>query len=97
LYYNNYLFKEEDNIKNICEEILTKNEDEINIEKLFKVDQFLHDYKDDSDFFSMFFKTKIFKNFIIKKYLNDPLERYKFLHFDEKILEKEIKRCLLEE
>ena len=92
LYYNNYLFNEEENIKNICEEILTKNEDEINIEKLFKVEQFLHDYKDDSEFFSKFFKTKIFKNFIIKKYLNDPLERYKFLHFDEKVLEKRNKK-----
>ena len=92
LYYNNYLFNEDENIKNICEEILTKNEDEINIEKLFKVEQFLHDYKDDYDFFSKFFKTKIFKNFIIKKYVNDPLERYKILHFDEKVLEKRNKK-----
>lgn len=92
LYYNNYLFNEEENIKNICEEILTKNEDEINIEKLFKVDQFLHDYKDDYEFFCKFFKTKIFKSFIIKKYLNDPLERYKILHFDEKVLEKRNKK-----
>ena len=91
LTYNNYMFNDEEEIKKICEEILTKNEDEITIEKLFKIEQFLHD-NTDSNFYNMFFRTKIFKHFIIKKYLNDPLERYKYLLFDEKILLKKNKK-----
>ena len=89
--YNNYMFNGEEEVKKISEEILTKDEDEINIEKLFKIEQFLHD-NSDPDFYNMFFRTKIFKNFIIKKYLNEPLERYKYLLFDEKIILKKSKK-----
>ena len=91
LNYNNYMFNSEEEVKEICEEILTKDEDEINIEKLFKIEQFLHD-NSDPDFYNMFFRTKIFKHFIIKKYLNEPLERYKYLLFDEKIILKKNKK-----
>ena len=86
--YNNYLFNKEDEIKKIYNEILTKKEDEIDIENLFDVNRFLQDYKTDASFYGKFFKTKIFKNFIIRKYLNRPLDRYTLLHFDEKILFK---------
>ena len=88
LSYNSYLFNGEDDIVKICTNILTKKEEDIEIENLFLINQFLHDYKSESNFYSQFFKTRIFKNFIIKKYLSLPLERYKFIHFDEKILEK---------
>jgi len=91
LTYNNYMFNVEEEVKKLCEEILTKDEDEINIEKLFKIEQFLHD-NSDFDFYNMFFRTKIFKHFIIKKYLNEPLERYKYLLFDEKIILKKNKK-----
>ena len=91
LTYNNYMFNGEEEVKKICEEILTKGEDEINIENLFKIEQFLHD-NSDPDFYNMFFRTKIFKHFIIKKYLNEPLERYKYLLFDEKIILKKNKK-----
>ena len=94
LYFNNYLFNGEQEIKKIYKEILVKREEEINIENLFMVNQFLHDFKYDINFYSRFFKTKLFKNFLIRKYLNGPLERYIFLHFDEKILEKKGKSSL---
>ena len=89
--YNNYLFNGENEIKKIYKEIITKKEDDINIESLFMVNQFLHDFKNDVVFYSRFFKTKIFKNFLIRKYLNEPLGKYVFLHFDERILEKKSK------
>ena len=91
--YYSYLYNDEENIKKIInKEILNKKEEDIVIENLFQVNQFLHDNKIDSSFYSQFFKTRIFKNFIIRKYLNDPLDRYQFLFFDEKLIEKKNKR-----
>ena len=90
--YYSYIYNDEENIKNIInKEILNKKEEDIDIEKLFFVSQFLHDNKNESNFYSNFFKTRIFKNFIIRKYLNKGEDRYLFLHFDEKILEKKTK------
>ena len=90
--YNNYIYNDEENIKKIISnEILSKNEDDIEIEKIFKDKEFLKDNKNDTVFFSIFFKTRIFKNFIVRKYLNKDLDRYILLHFDEKILEKKSK------
>ena len=90
--YYSYLYNDEENIKRVIStEILNKNEEDIVIENIFLVNQFLHDNKSDSNFYSKFFKTRIFKNFIIRKYLNDPLDRYQFLHFDEKIIERKNK------
>ena len=90
--YYNYMYNDEENVKKILSnDILEKKEDDINIENLFKVNQFLHDNKNDSNFYSKFFKTKIFKNFIIRKYLNEAKDKFDFLRFDEKILEKKSK------
>ena len=91
LYYNSYLYNGKEEIQKICKDILIKKEEEIDIENLFNVSKFLYDYKNDSAFYSKFFKTKIFKHFIIKKYLNLTFDKYMFLHFDEKILEKKNK------
>ena len=92
--YNNYLYNGKEDIEKIWNEITVKKPDEINIENLFMVNQFLQDYKNDNSFYQRFFKTKLFKNFIIRKYLNEPLDKYTFLNFDEKILEKKNKRFL---
>ena len=90
--YYNYMYNDEENVKKIlANEILDKKEEDVNIENIFKVNQFLHDNKNDSNFYSKFFKTKIFKNFIIRKYLNEPKDKFEFLRFDEKILEKKSK------
>ena len=90
--YNNYLYNGKEDIERIWGELMVKKPDEINIENLFMVNQFIQDYRNDNVFFQKFFKTKIFKNFIIRKYLNKPLDKYIFLNFDEKILEKKNKR-----
>ena len=90
--YNNYLFNKKEDIERICGDLMVKKPDEINIENLFDVRQFLQDYKNDTVFYQKFFNTKMFKNFIIRKYLNDPLDKYTFLNFDEKILEKKNKK-----
>ena len=89
--YNSYLFNGQDEITRICTDILSKKQEEIKVDNLFLVNGFLNDNKSDAAFYSLFFKTKIFRNFLIRKYLNLPLDRYKFLHFDEKILEKKNK------
>lgn len=91
--YYSYLYNDEENIKNkIGYEILNKREEDIEIENLFLVNKFLDDNnKHDTVFYAKFFKTRMFKNFIIRKYLNDPWDRYNFLHFDEKMLEKKSK------
>ena len=90
--YNNYLYNGKDDIERIWGELTIKTPDEINIENLFMVNQYIQDYRNDAAFFQKFFNTKIFKNFIIRKYINEPLDRYTFLNFDEKILEKKNKR-----
>ena len=90
--YYNYMYNDEENVKQIiANEIMNKAEDDINIENIFMVNQYLHDNKNDSEFYSKFFKTRIFKNFIVRKYLNDPRDKFDFLRFDEKILEKKSK------
>ena len=90
--YFNYMYNDEENVKKIiANEILNKREEDINIENLFNINQYLHDNKNDSEFYSRFFKTRIFKNFIIRKYLNEPRDKFEFLRFDEKILEKRSK------
>ena len=90
--YHSYLFNDEENIRKIISnEILSKNEDNIDIEKLFSISQFIQHNKTDTNFYSHFFKTRMFKNFIIRKYLNKDIDKYTFLHFDEKILEKKSK------
>ena len=86
------MHNDEENMKKIiANEILNKKEEDINIENLFMVNQYLHDNKNDSEFYSKFFKTRIFKNFIIRKYLNEQRDKFDFLRFDEKILEKKNK------
>ena len=90
--YNNYLYNGKEDVEKIWGELMIKKPDEINIENIFMVNQFIQDYRNDNVFFQKFFKTKMFKNFIIRKYLNEPFDRYTFLNFDEKILEKKNKR-----
>ena len=92
--YNNYLYNSKEEVDKICNNLMSKKYDEININDLFNVNKFLQDHKDNLDFYPKFFGTKIFKNFIIRKYLNDPLDRYNFLIFDEQIIEKKHKSKL---
>jgi hypothetical protein len=90
--YHNYLFNEEEEVRKICGELMSKRYDEIKIERLFKVDKFEQDHKSDLDFYPKFLRTKIFKNFVIRKYLNETFDRCTFLNFDEQIWEKKCKK-----
>ena len=86
--YNKYLYNTEEETKKICKEIMEKNNvDEIPIDHLCKTGPFLKEFKDDY-FLSRFFNTKIFRNFLIRKYLNNDVDKFTFLHFDETILSK---------
>ena len=88
--YNKYLFNTEEETKRICKEINEKsNYDEIPVEHLYKMSQFIKEFKNsDILFLNRFFHTKIFKNFLIRKYLNNEVDKFIFLHFDETILSK---------
>ena len=88
--YNKYLFNTEEETKKICKEIREKNnDDEIPINHLCKISEFLNEFKGgDVVFLNRFFSTKIFKNFLIRKYLNNDIDKFIFLHFDETILSK---------
>ena len=90
--YNKYLFNSEEEIRKICHEIKEKNnDDEIPIEHLCKIKEFINEFSgDDKKFLNKFFLTSIFKNFLIRKYLNNDIDKYIFLHFDENILFKKI-------
>ena len=88
--YNKYLYNTEEETKRICKKINEmKNEDEIPVEFLCKTKEFLSEFKaGDDQFLNIFFQTKIFKNFLIRKYLNNEVDKFIFLHFDETILSK---------
>ena len=88
--YNQYLFNTEEETKKICKEITESNNyDNIPIDHLCKTGQFLKEFKvGDDQFLNTFFQTKIFKNFMIRKYLNNKIDKFIFLHFDEAILSK---------
>ena len=87
--YNKYLYNTELETRRICKEILEKNIDDIRVDNLFKTKDFLKEYKIGDDLFlNRFFLTRIFKNFLIRKYLNNDTDKFIFLHFDETILSK---------
>ena len=91
--YNKYLYNTEKETRKICSEIKkANNEDEIPIEHLFNIKGFVGEFKIvDEPFLMRFFLTKIFKNFLIRKYLNNDIDKFIFLHFDETILCKKNK------
>ena len=88
--YNKYLFNTEIETKKICKEILESNNyDNIPVENLCKISQFLKEFKvGDDQFINVFLQTKIFKQFLIRKYLNNEVDKFIFLYFDETILSK---------
>ena len=88
--YNKYLFNTKIETKKICKEILESNNyDNIPVENLCKISQFLKEFKvGDDQFINVFLQTKIFKKFLIRKYLNNEVDKFIFLYFDETILSK---------
>ena len=88
--YNKYLYNTLEETRRICKEITESNNyDNIPIEHLCKTSQFLKEFKaGDEQFLNVFFQTKIFKNFMIRKYLNNKVDKFIFLYFDETIISK---------
>ena len=91
--YNQFLFNNEKEVESINAEMFSKTIYNIQIDKLFKINDFLYDNKrEDRDFFNAFINTKMFRNFIGRKYLNSEIDKFIFLHFDETILNKKNKK-----
>ena len=67
--YHSYLFNGDEEVRKVFDELKSKRYDEIKIEKLFMVEKFEQDHKSELDFYPKFLRTKIFKNFMIIKYL----------------------------
>ena len=91
--YNMFLYNTEKEVESINKEIFTKSVYNISIEKLIKIENFLYENRSqERDFFIIFMNTKLFRNFLERKYLNRENDKYLFLHFDETILRKKNKK-----
>ena len=90
--YSNYL-----NLKTnftILDNFLLNPENDINIEKLFNIEEFINSHKVDELFYRKFFHTKLFKDFIIRKIYPITLEdKIDILYFDERIADKKNKNA----
>ena len=88
--YNNYLNTIDENCilhLNLC----NKNPKfEIDINKIFNIQNFISNVSScDKPFYYLFFRTKLFKNFIMKKICpKNIIEKLEILYFDERIIEK---------
>ena len=90
--YNEYLFKTQEEVKKICNEFLTKDLQNINIDNLFNIRGFLGVYNKDNTFYTKFFETNTFKEFLRRKYLFRNCDKYEILLFDETISSKKNKK-----
>ena len=96
--YNQYLFNSENEIIIINDLFLKENIKNINIEKLFMVNQFMKkglEKNDDPYFFKILLETDLFKNFLYRKYQNLKKDKYVFLLFDETIVLKKNKNEII--
>ena len=90
--YNDFLFKTKEEVTKICNELLTKDLKDINIETLFNVKGFININNKDNSFYIKFFETKMFKEFLKRKYLFRECDKYSILCFDEEISTKKNKK-----
>ena len=96
--YNEYLFNTEKEIIIINDLFLKEDIKKINLEQLFIASQYIKkaiDKNDDPHFFTSFFKTDLFRNFLFRKYENLDKDKYDFLLFDETIVKKKNKNEIL--
>ena len=82
--YNNYLYNEENEVIEICKKIKCNN---VNLNDLWKEKEFYdNEKKEEKDFYKAFFNTKIFFDFLKRKYYHEfNEEELEFLYFDEMI------------
>ena len=85
LKYKYYIYDDPIKIREIRSEIFTKNINDIKIDFLFKIEEFLPTTKNDIEFYKKFLNTKILKDFFYRKYLNLKQDRLTILFFDESI------------
>ena len=90
-FYNDYLFNDEKEIKEICLKI---KKNKYNLSDIWKDKEFFDKCKnEEKDFYELLFETKIFQNLIIRKYYhNEQEENLNFLLFDEVIVLKKNKK-----
>ena len=91
---NEYIFNNKDDIIKTNNLFLKKDLKRIDIEAIFKANQFIAkeiDKNDDPIFFEILFETDLFKNFLFRKYRNNDIDKYTFLLFDETIVMKKNK------
>ena len=96
--YNQYLFNSENDIIIINDLFLKEKLKNINIEKLFMVNQFIKkglEKNDDPFFFMVLFNTDLFRNFLYRKYQNLEKEKFTFLLFDETVVLKKNKNDII--
>ena len=92
--YNEYIFNTKEEIIKTNNLFLKKDLKSIDIETIFKANQFIVreiDKNDDPIFFEILFETDLFKNFLFRKYRNNDIDKYTFLLFDETIIMKKNK------
>ena len=65
---------------------------DINIESIYKVKDFINVNTKDVAFYTKFFETNIFKEFLRRKYLFRECDKYQILCFDETISLKRNKK-----
>ena len=90
--YNDFLYTSSEDVKRICFQFLTKDLSDINIENVYKVKDFLSVNNKDVPFYTKFFETNIFKEFLRRKYLFRDCDKYQILNFDETISSKKNKK-----
>ena len=92
LNYADFLYDDPIKIRDIRSELITKNINDIKINSLFKIDEFLPTTKNDIDFYKKFLNTNMVKNLIYRKYLNLKNDRLTRLFFDESITAQKNKK-----
>ena len=88
--YNNYLYNYENKIKEICERIKTKT---ITLNDMWNIKEFNNNIKnEEKEFYNCLINTKIFKNFLERKYYHQNGEKeLEFLFLDQQIVLKKNK------
>ena len=90
--YNDFLYTSQEDVNIICFQFLTKDLNDIKTETIYKVKDFISANNKDAAFYTKFFETNIFKEFLRRKYLFKDCDKYEILCFDETISSKRNKK-----
>ena len=90
--YNDFLYTSQEDVNIICFQFLTKDLNDIKTETIYKIKDFINANNKDVAFYTKFFETNIFKEFLRRKYLFRDCDKYEILCFDETISSKRNKK-----